>query len=117
MIKRSFFALSKPKLTYDLLDADLKAPETIPVPASLTLLLPEEIDSTKQALIKQGDAVKKGEKLKLYEDSTPYVLSPAAGTIKSFDSYSDDFGNTHTYIMIKTDPSDNGLNRSVFICQ
>ncbi len=104
MIKRSFFALSKPRLNYDLLDAGLKAPETLPVPSTLTLLLPEEIDSTKQALIKKGDAVKKGEKLKLYEDSDAYVLSPAAGKIKRFDSYSDDFGNTHTYILIKTDP-------------
>jgi electron transport complex protein RnfC len=108
MIKRSFFALSKPRLTYDLLDADIKAPETIPVPGSLTLLLPEAIDSTKQALIKQGDAVKKGEKLKLYDDSTAYVLSPSAGAIRGFDSYSDDFGNTATYILIKPDPTKTG---------
>lgn len=105
MIKRSFFALSQPKLTYDLLDPDLSAPETIPVPGSLTLLLPETIDSTKQALIQQGDAVKQGEKLKLYEDGTAYVLSPVNGTIKRFDSYSDDFGNTATYILIKPDPA------------
>jgi len=105
MIKRSFFALSQPRLTYDLLDPDLKEPEIIPVPASLTLLLAETIDSTKQALFKQGDAVKKGEKLKLYEDSTAYVVSPAAGTIKGFDSYSDDFGNIATYILIKPDPA------------
>ncbi|MEH0020495.1 MAG: 4Fe-4S dicluster domain-containing protein [Desulfobacter sp.] len=108
MIKRSFFALSQPRLTYDLLDTDPAAPETIPVPASLTLLLPEAIDSTKQALIKQGGAVKKGEKLKLYEDSTAYVLAPAAGTIKAFDSYSDDFGNTATYILVKPDPARTG---------
>ena len=105
MIKRSFFALSKPKLTYDLLDPDLAAPETIPIPGTLTLLLPETIDSTKQALIAKGDAVKKGEKLKLYEDSTVYVLAPVAGTINAFDSYSDDFGNTATYILLKPDPS------------
>lgn len=105
MIKRSFFALSKPKLTYDLLDPDLAAPETIPVPGNLTLLLPETIDSTKQPLIAKGDAVKKGEKLKLYEDSSVYVLTPAAGTIEAFDSYSDDFGNTATYIRITPDPA------------
>ncbi len=105
MIKRSFFALSKPKLTYDLLNPDLAAPETIPIPGTLTLLLPETIDSTKQALFSKGAAVKKGEKLKLYEDSTVYVLSPVAGTINAFDSYSDDFGNTATYILIKPDPA------------
>lgn len=113
MIKRSFFALAKPKLTYDLLRSDQTAPETIPVPGSLTLLLPETIDSTKQALIKQGDAVKKGEKLKLYEDGTGYVRSPVAGTIKGIDAYSDDFGNTATYILIKPDPARTGEDDAV----
>ncbi len=108
MIKRSFFALSKPRLTYDLLDTSLQSAEPIAVPGSLTLLLPEEIDSAKKALIGPGHAVKKGQKLKLYDDSTAYVLSPVAGTIKGFDSYSDDFGNTATYIMIKPDPSAKG---------
>lgn len=105
MIKRSFFALSKPRLTYELLDTSLQSAEALAVPGSLTLLLPEEIDSAKKALIAPGDAVKKGQKLKLYDDSTPYVLSPVAGTIKGFDSYSDDFGNTGTYVMVKPDPS------------
>jgi len=108
MIKRSFFALSKPKLTYDMLDTSLQSAEELAVPGSLTLLLSEEIDSAKKALIGLGDAVKKGQKLKLYEDSTPYVLSPVAGTIKGFDSYSDDFGNKATYILIKPDPAIKG---------
>ena len=108
MIKRSFFALSKPRLAYTLLDADLTTVEQIPVPATLTLLLPEEIDSAKKALINTGDTVKKGQKLKLYDDSNTYVLAPEAGTVKGFDSYSDDFGNTATYILIKTDASAKG---------
>ncbi|NWH04350.1 4Fe-4S dicluster domain-containing protein [Desulfobacter latus] len=105
MIKRSFFALSKPRLTYDLLDTSLPSAEELAIPGTLTLLLPEKIDRAKKALIGPGDAVKKGQKLKLYDDSAPYVLSPAAGTIKEFDSYADDFGSTATYITIKPDPS------------
>ena len=101
MIKRSFFSLNQPKLTYDLLDPDLKEPESIPVPGSLTLLLQETIDSTKQALIKEGDAVKKGERLKLYTGSTAYTVSPVAGTIKLIETYSDDFGDTATFIIVK----------------
>jgi electron transport complex protein RnfC len=108
MIKRSLFALSKPRLTYDLLDTSLQSADEIAVPGTLTLLLPEEIDSAKKALIGPGDAVKKGQKLTLYDDSTSYVLSPVAGTIKGFDSYSDDFGNTATYVTIKSDPSVKG---------
>ena len=87
MIKRSFFALSQPRLTYDLLEPDPKTPEEVPLPASLTLLLRESIDTTREALFKKGDSVKKGEKLKLYEDSTAYVLSPVAGTISNVDTY------------------------------
>ena len=103
MIKRSFFNLSKPRLTYDLLDTSLQSAEEIAVPGSLTLLLPERINSAKKALIGPGDVVKKGQKLKLYDDSTPYVLSPVTGKIKEFDSYSDDFGDTATYVTIKRD--------------
>lgn len=88
---------------YDLLEPDLKEPESIPVPASLSVLLHEAIDSTKQALIKKGDAVKKGEKLRLYDDSTAYTTSPVAGTITLFDTYSEDFGNFATFIIIKPD--------------
>ncbi len=103
MIKRSFFSLNQPRLTYDLLEPDLKEPESIPVQGSLTLLLPETIDSTRQALIKKGDAVKKGERLKLYTGSTAYTVSPVAGNIKLLDTYSDDFGNTATFIIVKPD--------------
>lgn len=105
MIKRSFFALSQPRLHYDRLEPDPREPESISVPANLTLLIHEEIDSGKQALIKNGDPVQQGEKIKLYEDSTAYVTSPVSGTIKRFDSYSDDFGNTATYIIITHDPA------------
>lgn len=104
MIKRSFFSLNQPRLFYDLVEPDLKEPESIPLPASLSVLLSEEIDSTKQALIKKGDAVKKGEKLRLYDDSTAYTISPVAGTITLFDTYSDDFGKIATFIIIKPDP-------------
>jgi electron transport complex protein RnfC len=103
MIKRPFFSLTQPRLFYDLVEPDPKEPESIPLPASLTVLLSEEIDSTKQALIKKGDAVKKGEKLRLYDDSTAYTLSPVTGTINLFDTYSDDFGKVATFIVIKPD--------------
>ncbi|MCG8563818.1 MAG: 4Fe-4S dicluster domain-containing protein [Desulfobacterales bacterium] len=105
MIKRSFFALSQPRLTYDLLEPDPKTPEEVPLPASLTLLLRESIDTTREALFKKGDSVKKGEKLKLYEDSTAYVLSPVAGTISNVDTYPDDFGNWSTYVAVQQDPA------------
>jgi Na+-translocating ferredoxin:NAD+ oxidoreductase subunit C len=106
MIKRSFFTLTKPEFRYDLLEEPLKEPESIPVPDNLILLLNEPMDSTKQALIKKGDSVIKGEKLCLYEDSTEYTITPVAGLIDSIDIYFDDLGNTATYLVIKKDQND-----------
>ena len=103
MIKRSFFTLAKPRLNYDLVEPDPKELESIPIPSNLILLLHEPIDSTRQALIKKGDAVEKGEKLRLYNESTEYTISPVTGTITLIDTYSDDFGNTSTYFVIKND--------------
>ena len=105
MIKRSFFTLTKPRLNYDLVEPDPKEPESIPIPSNLILLLNEPLDSTKEALIKKGDAVEKGEKLRLYNESTEYTISPVAGTISIIDTYSDDFGNTSTYLVIKNNQS------------
>ena len=102
MIKRSFFTLTQPRLSYDLIEPDPKEPESIPVPSNLILLLHEPIDSTRQSLIKKGDDVQKGQKLTLYEDSTAYAISPVTGTVNEIDTYSDDFGNISTYLVIKS---------------
>jgi electron transport complex protein RnfC len=103
MIRRSFFTLTKPKLNYDLAGQDHKEPKSIPIPASLILLLNEPIDSTKKSLIKKGDPVEKGKKLHLYKESCEYTISPIKGTISSIDTYLDDFGNSSTYLVIKND--------------
>ena len=95
--------LTQPKLNYDLIETDPKEPESIPVPPNLILLLNEPIDGTKKSLIKKGDTVEKGQKFSLYEDSTAYAISPVAGTINGIDTYSDDFGNISTYVVIKND--------------
>jgi len=84
-------------------EPDPKEPKSIPIPSNLILLLNEPIDSTKKALLQKGSAVKKGEKLQLYSDSCEYTISPVTGTIGTIDTYSDDFGNTATYLVIKND--------------
>ncbi|MCF8114198.1 MAG: electron transport complex protein RnfC, partial [Desulfotignum sp.] len=103
MIKRSFFALSRPRLTYDRLEPNPESPRTIAVPDILTLLLPEPIDDTRQALIRKGNAVKKAQKLSLYKDSTAYAISPVSGTIKSVDIFADGFNTIRTCITIEKD--------------
>jgi electron transport complex protein RnfC len=104
MIKRSFFALSKPRLTCDLLETDPEAPLKMDVPGLLTLLLPEPIDGSRTALIKKGDVVKKGQKLILYENDTEYAVSPVSGTIKTIDTFTvDDVSGLKTRITIEKD--------------
>ncbi len=113
MIKRSFFTFTKPRLSYDLLESDPKEPESIPVPSNLILLINEPIDSTRDSLIKKGDAVEKGQKLALYEDSTAYAISPVTGKINGIDNYSDDFGNKMTCLMISSSQSQTTDNTSL----
>jgi Na+-translocating ferredoxin:NAD+ oxidoreductase subunit C len=103
MIKRSFFTLTKPGFKYDLVEAHLEKPESIPVPDNLILILNESINSAKPSLIKRGTPVKKGEKLSLYKDSSEYTISPVAGSISAIDIFIDDLGNTSTYLVIKKD--------------
>jgi electron transport complex protein RnfC len=103
MIKRSFFTLTPPKLKYDLVEPDLKEPDSIPIPSNLILLLNEPLDDTRTTLIKKGDAVKKGERLLLYDKSTEYAISPVTGTISAIDTYSDVLGNPSTYLVIHND--------------
>ncbi len=104
MIKRAFIGLTAPRLEYDLVEPDPKVPEIIPIPPRLILLLNERLDSTREALIKQGSRVKNGDRLFLYKDSTGYVLSPVNGTITSIGSYTGDLGIYSTYFVIEKDP-------------
>lgn len=101
MIKRSFFALSSPRLSYDLLEPNPDGPLTIDLPLLFTLLLKEPIDVTRQALIRKGDSVKKGQRLGLYENSRDYAVSPVSGTIKSVGPFSDDINGMRTCITIE----------------
>jgi len=107
MIKRSFFTLTKPGFSYDTVESDLDKPVSIPIPDNLILLLNEPVNSAKQALIKIGTSVKKGEKLCLYSESTEYVISPVSGSISDIDIFLDDNGNTSTYIIIKKNQNEN----------
>jgi len=103
MMKRSFFALSKPRLVYDLLEPNPDPPLAIDLPLLFTLLLQEPLDLAGKTLIQKGDIVKKGQKLALYKDSMDYAVAPVAGTIKSVAPFSDDVNGMRTCITIEKD--------------
>lgn len=76
------------------------------MPPRLILLLDEPLDSTKEAQIRKGDTVKKGEKLFLYKESTSYITAPTSGTITSIAPFTGDFGKNATYFVLEKDDKD-----------
>ncbi|MCK5312339.1 MAG: 4Fe-4S dicluster domain-containing protein, partial [Desulfobacteraceae bacterium] len=110
MIKQPFMGLFQPKLKYDLVEADPKEPEVVSVPSNILLLLNDSLDSSRITLINKGDQVKKGEKLFLYKESTEYVISSVSGVIKKIESYSGEFGDTKTSLVIGTEQNDEWIN-------
>jgi Na+-translocating ferredoxin:NAD+ oxidoreductase subunit C len=103
MIKRSFVALTKPRLSYRAIEQTPPEPKIMPVPKHATLLLNGLYDpfgQKKSVLLKKGDPVKTGQKLSLYEDSDAYVVSSVTGTISAVSSFSGDFGKSYAAISI-----------------
>ena len=103
MIKRSFFALTKPRMTYQAIELTPPEPEKIPTPKQATLLLNEPYDpfgQKKSVQLKKGDPVKTGQKLSLYEDSDVYAISSVTGTISAISSFFGDFGRSYAAISI-----------------
>lgn len=100
MIKRSFFALAKPRFEYKTLPDQLPEPEEISGSKNVTLLLrtfPEQKDKTLSA--KEGDKIKTGQKLLFTQDDT-YAISSVTGTISSISSFAGDFGADYTAVSI-----------------
>jgi electron transport complex protein RnfC len=103
MIKRSFFALTKPRLTYQSIELTIPEPKKISTPKQATLFLDEPYNpfgQKKSVQLKNGDPVKTGQKLSLYEDSDAYVISSVTGTISAVSPFLGDFGRSYTAILI-----------------
>ena len=103
MFKRPFFVFKKPCLEDQPLTAITLEPETIPLPATITLYCPKAFDPHDQQdpiLLKTGERVKTGQKLPIYKNRDAYVISTVTGTVSSISSYKDDFGHAYTAISI-----------------
>ena len=106
MMKRSFFGLQQPRFKYDAVSNMNIEPVRIAVPEKVTLFLNRPFEGKVPRTLNVGDRVKTGQKLTLYEDSDAYVISSVTGTIRSFDSFLGDFGQTLTAINIEPEPTD-----------
>ncbi len=96
MIKKPFFSLAKPNLKY-LVDHEQETAKEIAMPGKATLLLgfPETGD---EVILKVGDEVKTGQRLKLTENSQDYILSTVTGTITEISKYVGYLGQTYASI-------------------
>lgn len=103
MLTRSFFGCSKPRIKNVTTGDVHRPPETIAVPAALTLLAEKPAISTGPPLVQPGEAVKTGQKLVLFEQADTYATAPVTGKVARVTTRAGDFGKTYIEIRIETE--------------
>ena len=109
MIKKSFFGLAKPRLSYEALESTLPNPKIIAVPSMATFFLGGSLNGS--ALkgpvgLGIGDKVKTGQKLFAEGNGNDYVISSVTGTITSIAPYTGSDGRSFAAIEIDTDKNE-----------
>ncbi len=100
MIKRPFFGLGTPRLKYPVIDIDIADTiREIPLPQKVTLLLSPDI-RIEDLILKAGDSVKTGQKLKLLDDGNAYLISTVTGTIAEISEYTGYLGRIYPAVSI-----------------
>ena len=82
----------------------------IPLPARVNLYCKLAYDpyvKKNTLLLKAGEAVRTGQKLKLYEDQDAYVISSVTGTIADISPYTNELGQSWTSISIDVAEAEN----------
>jgi H+/Na+-translocating ferredoxin:NAD+ oxidoreductase subunit C len=100
MIKKFFSKLQPPRFDMEPISGALMAPQILSPPQRVTLFLNGSQPKGDPTGIKEGDAVKTGQKLSLSENTDTYVISSITGTIAAIYTYAADFGKTYTAIAI-----------------
>jgi electron transport complex protein RnfC len=103
MMKRTFFGLAKPRLQYNV---GPDAPQDLPVPSKVILLLKESQNGGPSDGINVGDSVKTGQRLSASPQSDEYVISSVTGTISDTAPYVGTFGQKCTAITIDASSQD-----------
>jgi electron transport complex protein RnfC len=100
MLSKSFFGYTKPAFRYELLSTTLPQPIQVPIPETVTLLLPRELDAVASDTIKVGARVKTGQCLSWGDASGPSVIASVTGTIQSISAQTGNYGRKYTAIEI-----------------
>ena len=105
MIKRPFFGFGKPK--YAVVEGrDLEALKETPLPPKVTLFLKHPDVGSENLVLKTGDRVRTGQKLRLADKNDGYVISTATGTISDISEHTGYLGQTWLTISIDADEKD-----------
>jgi Na+-translocating ferredoxin:NAD+ oxidoreductase subunit C len=99
MIKRPFICFSKPRIAYELIGGRSIEPIKIPLPKTVTVLL-EAPYTQKSASLKEGDAVRTGQKLTLGNNGGAYAISTVTGVVSAIEPFMGEYGNAFTAITI-----------------
>ena len=102
MIKRSFFSLAAPKLTYPILTTPSTKPVDIPLPERAQLILDHPLNGPLG--IGVGDMVKTGQRCGDREDN--YFISPVTGTVAAISATVGYMGKNLTAVSFKVDGKD-----------
>lgn len=107
MIKRPFFAITKPKLRCSRIRALPK--ETlveIPPPKKVTLLLKGRFPKVDELMIRVGDRVRTGQKIRLAADRGDSFISSVTGTVSNISPHTGYMGQAYTSISISANDED-----------
>lgn len=106
MIKQSFIGLAKPRIEYEVIDAEQPEPRLIPASEKVTLFLEKSNVRNDSILFNIGDKVKTGQKLSYSTDPDTYVIASVTGTISSISTFAGDYGKSYTAISIDVDENE-----------
>ncbi len=101
MIKRPFFGLARPSLKYPVVvNREQDSVEEIPLPQKVTLFLSPHI-KIDDIILRAGDKVITGQRLKLTGDGKDYLISTVTGTITGISEYTGYLGQTCQAVSIE----------------
>ena len=106
MIRRPFFHVSTPGLKYPKTDVGtVNAIREIPRPRKVSLLLSPDL-KREELLIKVGDGVKTGQRLKLSDGAKDYLISTVTGTLSEISEYKGYMGRIYPSVTIEVPGED-----------
>jgi electron transport complex protein RnfC len=109
MIKRPFFAITKPKLRGSRIwGLPKEVLAEVPLPKKVTFLVKGPFPKVAELMIGVGDRVRTGQKVRLATDRGDYFISSVTGTISSLSPYSGYMGQANTAVSVNVTEKDQG---------